>query len=73
MDELIKTVVGKTGLTDDVVKQVVEQVIAFLKEKLPEPLAGQLDNVLGMVDQNKDGNIIDDIKKGIGGLFGGKS
>jgi uncharacterized protein (DUF2267 family) len=46
MDELIKTVSEKTGLPEAQAKQAAEAVLEFLKEKLPAPLAGQLDNLL---------------------------
>ncbi|MBX3084654.1 MAG: hypothetical protein KF716_23660 [Anaerolineae bacterium] len=71
MDELIKTVVSKTNLSEESVKKVIDEVVAFLKEKLPPPLAGQVDNMFKMIDQNNDGNIVDDLKKGLGSLFGG--
>ena len=74
MDELIKTVVGKTNLSEEAVKKVVDEVVAFLKEKLPPPLNAQVDNMFKLIDQNSDGNIVDDIAKnlgGLGGLFGG--
>lgn len=74
MDELIKTVMSKTNLSEDSVRKVVDEVVAFLKAKLPAPLAGQVDNMFKMIDSNNDGNIVDDITKslgGLGGLFGG--
>jgi hypothetical protein len=49
-------------------------VIVFLKEKLPLPLNAQVDNMFKLIDQNSDGNIVDDLAKnlgGLGGLFGG--
>ena len=46
MDELVKKVSEKTGLPEAQAKQAAEAVLEFLKEKLPAPLAGQLDNVL---------------------------
>ena len=64
MEELIKQVVQKTGISEDQAKQAVKTVLDFLKQKLPAPIAAQLDGVLsgGMPD----------LSKGIGGLFGGK-
>ncbi len=64
MDELVKLVSEKTGLSEEMSRQVVDVVIGFLKDKLPEPIAGQLDSVLS------GGGGMDSIKKGIGGLFG---
>jgi hypothetical protein len=71
VDDLIKTVMAKTNLSEESVRKVVDEVVAFLKEKLPAPLAAQVDNMFKMIDANNDGNIVDDISKSLGGLFGG--
>jgi hypothetical protein len=71
MDELIKSVVGKTGITEEAAKQAIDTVVEFLKSKLPAPLADQLNNLIGMVDENKDGNVSDDLLKKASGLLGG--
>jgi hypothetical protein len=66
MDEVVKLVQEKTGLGQAQAKQAVETVVAFLKDKLPAPLAGQVDAVLSndaMIDQASDL-----LKKGAGGL-----
>ena len=63
MDELIKLVSQKTGIPPAQAKQAVEVVINFLKEKLPAPIAGQIDGFLS-------GNASGDVMKGIGNLFG---
>ena len=46
MEELIKQVSEKTGLSADQAKSAVETVVNYLKTKLPAPLAGQLDSLL---------------------------
>ena len=63
MDELIKLVVAKTGISEEQARGAVTTVINFLKEKLPAPIAGQIDGLLG-------GPGIGDALKGLGGLFG---
>ncbi|MBK7896240.1 MAG: hypothetical protein WAS33_16200 [Candidatus Promineifilaceae bacterium] len=66
MDELVKMVSERTGLPEAQAQKAAEAVLDFLKEKLPAPLAGQLDNLLenpGMADQAS--NIL-------GNLFGKK-
>ncbi|GJM39835.1 MAG: hypothetical protein DHS20C20_01170 [Ardenticatenaceae bacterium] len=66
MDELVKVVSERTGLPEAQAQKAAEAVLDFLKEKLPAPLAGQLDNLLenpGMADQAS--NIL-------GNLFGKK-
>lgn len=62
MDELIKLVVQKAGISEDQARQAVSVVVNFLKERLPAPIAGQLDGVL-----NNPG-----IAGALGGLFGKK-
>jgi len=69
MDELVKRITEKTGISEDQARSAVNTVAAFLKEKLPAPLAGQIDNVLsgagGMTDK------LGDVAGKVGGLFGG--
>lgn len=47
MDELIKQVSAKTGISEDQARTAVNTVLGFLKTKLPAPIAGQIDNVIG--------------------------
>ncbi|HRV92735.1 MAG TPA: hypothetical protein P5526_11275 [Anaerolineae bacterium] len=47
MDELVKLVSVKTGLSEEMSKVAVETVISHLKDKLPAPLASQVDAALG--------------------------
>src|SRR5690606_30479306 len=47
MEELIQQVVSRTGISADNARSAVDTVITFLKAKLPAPIAGQLDSVLG--------------------------
>ena len=65
MDELVKLVANKVGISETQAKQAVETVLGFLKDKLPEPIAGQLDAVL-------DGDVsgLGDLAGGLGKLFG---
>ena len=68
MDELVQLVSQKTGLSEEMSRQAVEVVLEYLKEKLPEPIAGQLDNIV----EGSEGLDLGDIaSKGLGGLFGG--
>ena len=68
MDELVKQVVEKTGIPEATARQVVETVIGFLKDKLPAPIASQIDGALGNVDLGAAADAL----KGLGGLFGRK-
>ena len=46
MEELIKLVSQKTGLPAAQAKVAVDTVLGFLKQKLPAPIAGQLDSLI---------------------------
>ncbi len=65
MDELVKLVSQKTGLPEAKAKVAVELVVDYLKQKLPPPVAGQIDGLLS-------GNTgsMGDVAKGLGGLLG---
>ena len=71
MDELIELVMEKSGLGKAQAKKAVETVIGFLKEKLPDPIAAQLDNVIendAVMDQAS--GLLDKGLSGLGGLLG---
>jgi uncharacterized protein (DUF2267 family) len=65
MDELVKMVAKKVGINEAQAKQAVETVLGFLKDKLPEPIAGQLEAVL-----EGDMSGLDDLAGGVMKLFG---
>jgi len=65
MDELIKMVADKVGIGEAQAKQAVEMTLAFLKDKLPEPIAGQLEAAL-----EGDVSGLGDLAGGLGKLFG---
>ena len=62
MDELVKLVQQKTGISEEQARTAVTTVISFLKERLPAPIAGQVEGLL-----NNPG-----AAGALGGLFGGK-
>ena len=65
MDELVELIVEKTGIPKATAEQVVDVVFDFLKERLPDPIASSLDNIL-------DGGGADNLLGGIMGMLGGK-
>ena len=70
MDELIKRVTERTGINEEQARGAVETVVGFLKERLPAPIAGQVDNAL---NSGAAGGIADragDMLGGVGGIFG---
>lgn len=66
MDELINQVVQKAGISQDQARVAVNTVVGFLKDKLPGPIASQLDNVLG--GQRGSGDIAGRAGQAMGGL-----
>jgi hypothetical protein len=67
MDELIKLVSSKVGISEAQAKQAVDVVLGFLQDKLPEPLSGQIE---AAVEGDLSG--LGDMLGGLGGLFGNK-
>lgn len=46
MDQLIKIVKERTGISEEQARKAVETVLGELKKRLPEPIAGQIDGFL---------------------------
>jgi hypothetical protein len=46
MDELVKLISKKTGLSAEKATTAVETVVGYLKGRLPAPVAGQIDGIL---------------------------
>ncbi len=66
MDELVKMISKKTGLSEAKAKVAVDLVVEYLKGKLPAPVAGQIDAVLG----GGGAGAMGDVAKGLGGILG---
>ncbi|HET89396.1 MAG TPA: hypothetical protein ENN99_01445 [Chloroflexi bacterium] len=69
MDELIALVSQKTGLSEEMSKRAVEIVLEYLKKKLPAPIAGRIDDVLGGGEALGG---LGNLAEGLGGLLGKK-
>ncbi len=67
MDELVKLVVDKVGISEVQARKAVETMLSFLKDKLPEPIAGQVEAAL-----EGDVSGLGDLAGSLGGLFGKK-
>jgi uncharacterized protein (DUF2267 family) len=72
MDELIKQISQKTGISAEQARQAVESVMAFLKDRLPAPIAAQVTNLLSGAG-NVAGDVTNQVGDALGGLFGKKS
>jgi uncharacterized protein (DUF2267 family) len=67
VDELIKLVSSKAGITPEQAKKAVETVASFMKERLPAPWNAHVDNLL-----KGDVSGLGGMLGGVGGLFGKK-
>jgi len=72
MEELIKVVAGKAGISEDQARSAVQAVVGFLKEKLPAPLAGQVEGALSSGASALGGVDVGAVAGALGGLFGKK-
>lgn len=68
MEELIKQVSAKAGISEDQARSAVNTVVDFLKDRLPEPIAGQLENVMSG-EGGGIGGTVGDIASKVGGMF----
>lgn len=68
MEELIKQVSARAGISEDQARSAVNTVVDFLKDRLPEPIAGQLENVMSG-EGGGIGGAVGDIANKVGGIF----
>lgn len=47
MDDIVRTVADRTGLTDDQAQQAVDTVVGVLKDRLPEPARSMVAQMAG--------------------------
>lgn len=77
MEELVQKLSQKTGLSPDKSQEVVNVIVAHLKERLPAPLASGLDSYLaGGAAGDGDGSLVDKAKSmasGLSSMFGKKA
>lgn len=78
LDELVRRISEKTGLPEEQARSAAETAIGFVKEKLPAPIAGQIDNYLGGGSgeggQEGHGDLMGQAQNALGnfgGMFGG--
>jgi uncharacterized protein (DUF2267 family) len=68
MDELIKMVTKKAGISETQAKKAIRTVMQFLDDKLPGPIASQVEGLLSGRGSELD---LDELMGGLGSLFGG--
>jgi nucleoid DNA-binding protein len=61
MNEIVHLVAQKTGLSEEKAQQATEVVINYLKDKLPGPLASQLNQFTGSAASTEGGGVLDRI------------
>jgi uncharacterized protein (DUF2267 family) len=66
MNELIEQLKSRVGLDDDKAHSAAQTVLEFLKQRLPEPMASQLESALS-------GGGLEGVKEKLGGIFGRKT
>ena len=77
MEELVRQVAERTGISEAQAQTAVTTVLGFLKGRLPEPLAGHLDSFLGGGAAGGGtapgglGGGVGDVLGGLGGMLGG--
>ncbi|HEX8339185.1 MAG TPA: hypothetical protein VF621_20860 [Pyrinomonadaceae bacterium] len=77
MEELIRQVTERTGISEAQAQTAVITVLGFLKGRLPEPIAGQLDGFLGGGVSGAEGGLgglggaAGSVLGGLGGMLGG--
>lgn len=68
MQELIKLVTEKAGISESQAKSAVETVVSFIKDKLPGGIGGQVESFLSG-NAGKIGDVVDTLKDKAGDLF----
>ncbi|HVK38797.1 MAG TPA: hypothetical protein VNA88_09720 [Candidatus Kapabacteria bacterium] len=77
MDELIKLVTQNVKISEEQARSAVNTVLGFVRDKLPAPIAEQLDGFLQGGGVNQLPNVSDvaegagDMLKGLGGMIPG--
>lgn len=71
MEELIRKVSDKVGITAEQAKEAVETVMDFVKEKFPD-VGEKVKGFVSGLDKDGDGLDMGDMKNAVSGLFGKK-
>ena len=72
MDQLINMITKRTGISADKARGAVNMVLEFLKEKLPAPVAAQVESLLGGQGTESTPGMAEKVLGGLGGFFGKK-
>ena len=69
MDELIKQVSAKAGISEDQARSAVNTVAEFVKARVPAPIAGQIESAM-TGEGGGIGGTIGDMANKVGGILG---
>jgi uncharacterized protein (DUF2267 family) len=69
MEELIKQVTAKAGISEEQARSAVNVVLDFVKNRLPAPIAGQIENAV-KGEGGGFGGVAGDIASKVGGMLG---
>jgi len=69
MDELIKQVSSKAGISEDQARSAVNAVAEFVKARVPAPVAGQIESAM-RGEGGGVGGTVGDMASKVGGLLG---
>ena len=70
MDELINLVSQRTGIPADKAQMAVQTIVGFLKERLPAPVAAELDCLISGGGADGAMGELGSLAKGLSGMFG---
>jgi hypothetical protein len=70
MDQLVSQVAQRTGISNDQAKQAVTMVVDFLKQRLPAPIASQVDAALSGQGSSGMAGEAEKAVGSLGGMFG---
>ena len=74
MEDLIRQVTERTGITETQARTAIDTVMGYMRDKLPASMSGTIDGVLGG-GANVAGGVADtaqNVLGGLGGMFGKK-
>ena len=67
MNELVRLIMEKTGVTEEQAAKAAETAAGFIKDRLPSNLGSQVDNILG---SGKSEGTLGGITRKAGSVFG---
>ena len=70
MDELIRRVSERAGISEEQARSAVQTVAEFARERVPAPYNNYIDKYLGGGNEGESGGGFGDIAGSIGNMFG---